>query len=417
MGQRCTCLCNKDFESTYNFYPDSQKEEYIEENKNEEINKGRTSISHKIKTAFIVQEDNKDAITREINNDIEKYVKQNISSLIKIQKLIKRVVNKRLFEDKKRKILVDLRDDEVRMTIKSFNICNNKLCNRNFQLKTRGDFFETYNKNNNMLPYVKSNCDRIYNNAYNYNDKLYPQILIDKIKNTLYKGTVNINLVKNGYGILYYHNGDVYEGNWNNNEFTGYGRYTDSNGLVIEGLFEAFKINTYGEMWMNDNFYYIGAFNDGSRQGKGKESTKVSDYEGDFYQNKKHGVGKIEYKNVAESYFGEFNKDEITGRGTYTWANKDQFSGDFINGKMHGKGEYLWPEGGRYVGEYKNNIKEGKGIFYWTNGRVYEGDFSNGKPHGEGIIKQFGKEYKVTFENGNLKDKLKIESSSGVTDR
>lgn len=268
-----------------------------------------------------------------------------------------------------------------------------------------------------MLSYVKSNCERIYNIAYNYKDKLYSQVLIDRIKNTLYKGTVNINLVKNGYGILYYQNGDVFEGNWNNNEFTGYGRYTNSKGIVIEGLFEAFKLNTYGEMWMDDNFYYIGAFIDGVRQGKGKEYSKVSDYEGDFYQNKKHGVGKIQYKNVAESYIGEFNKDEITGRGTYTWANKDQFNGDFINGKMHGKGEYLWPEGGRYVGEYKNNIKEGKGIFYWTNGRVYEGEFANGKPHGKGIIKQFGKEYIVTFENGNLKDKLKIESSTGMTDR
>jgi hypothetical protein len=416
MGQRCTCLCNKDLESTYNFYPESQSMELLENN-NEVIQKGRKSIANIIKDEPFIQDDFKKTKTNEINNDMKKYIKQNISYLIKIQRFIKKVTNKVLFEKNIKKGLIELRENEVRMTIKTYSLTQNTFCKKNFQIKTRNDFFEYYNKNNNMLSYVKSNCDRIYDVAYNYSDKVYPQILIDKIKNTLYKGNVNIDLVKTGYGILYYQNGDVYEGNWNNNEFTGYGRHTDSKGNIIEGLFEAFKINTFGEMWTSDNCYYIGAFNNNIKQGTGKESSKISEYEGDFYQNKKHGVGKIVYKNVVESYEGEFNKDEITGRGTYTWANKDQFSGDFVNGKMHGKGEYLWPEGGRYVGEYKNNIKEGKGIFYWTNGRVYEGEFERGKPHGKGIIKQFGKEYIVTFENGNLKEKHKIESNTEMIDK
>lgn len=129
---------------------------------------------------------------------------------------------------------------------------------------------------------------------------------------------------------------------------------------------------------------------------------KDYDYHGDFFEDKKHGNGKMYYPNSNETYEGNFKNNTLTGKGKYTWGNGDSYSGDFLNGKMHGVGEYLWKEGGKYIGEYTDNIKVGRGVFYWTNGRIYEGEFSNGKPHGTGIISQDKKRYETVFNDGKL---------------
>ena len=141
-------------------------------------------------------------------------------------------------------------------------------------------------------------------------------------------------------------------------------------------------MNSYGEKYSLNQVHYKGRFNNqNQKDGYGEEISKAYNYNGNFYQDKKNGEGKIIYKNSNEIYEGNFINNALTGKGVYTWGNGDYYTGDFINGKMHGNGEYIWPEGGKYAGEYINNIKEGKGIFHWTNGRIYEGNFSKGKPH------------------------------------
>lgn len=38
-----------------------------------------------------------------------------------------------------------------------------------------------------------------------------------------------------GYGKLVHEDGDIYEGNWENDKANGYGEYTQKNGTVFKG--------------------------------------------------------------------------------------------------------------------------------------------------------------------------------------
>ena len=135
---------------------------------------------------------------------------------------------------------------------------------------------------------------------------------------------------------------------------------------------------------------------------------------------KKNKKGKLVYKNIKDSYEGEFLNNNITGKGEYKWENGDVFVGDFINGKMHGRGHYKWPDGGEYEGEYINNIKAGMGKFKWSNGKIYEGTFEDGKfiiiflylfyyilgrPHGKGKLTNDVNQFNVEFIEGKMKKK------------
>ena len=48
--------------------------------------------------------------------------------------------------------------------------------------------------------------------------------------------------------------------------------------------------------------------------------------------------------------------DERSGKGTYTWANGEQYTGEFQNNLMSGYGTYSWPTGREYTGYFDNGI-------------------------------------------------------------
>jgi hypothetical protein len=52
---------------------------------------------------------------------------------------------------------------------------------------------------------------------------------------TIYKGSWNQELRKHGYGVLVKDDGSKYEGSWENDEQSGYGRYFDSKGNYFVG--------------------------------------------------------------------------------------------------------------------------------------------------------------------------------------
>jgi hypothetical protein len=54
----------------------------------------------------------------------------------------------------------------------------------------------------------------------------------------LYQGTLKNNRVKHGYGVYTYANGDVYEGEWADDEQQGTGILRFADGSVYEGTFE-----------------------------------------------------------------------------------------------------------------------------------------------------------------------------------
>ena len=82
--------------------------------------------------------------------------------------------------------------------------------------------------------------------------------------------------------------------------------------------------------------------------------------------------------------------------GTYTWENGDEYDGDWKNNKMHGLGTYYYKKSGsKYDGDWKNNKMHGFGTFYWNDGDKYVGEWVNGKRAGEGVF---------TFANGKKQE-------------
>ena len=154
----------------------------------------------------------------------------------------------------------------------------------------------------------------------------------------------------------------IYEGNFKDDLFDGYGEYTS-------------KL-----------YNYYGNYSCGKKCGKGKEINLIKniEYEGDFKDDKKNGYGK-EKSSDGTIYIGEFKDNQKHGQGILildgikTWTYK----GDFKNDKISGKGRFKWNEEKEYIGEWDNNELSGYGILINKNTK-HIGFFSHNNKHGYG---------------------------------
>ena len=140
-------------------------------------------------------------------------------------------------------------------------------------------------------------------------------------------------------GIMTYANGDVYEGEWNDDVKSGNGIMKYANGDV---------------------------------------------YEGEWEYNQQSGNGVMKYAN-GDVYEGEWNNDKING--TMTYANGDVYKGRWKYGMQHGNGVMKYANGDVYIGNWNDNNKDGIGTMTYANGDVYEGKWKYGKKHGNCIMK------------------------------
>ncbi|XP_029434692.1 MORN repeat-containing protein 1 isoform X2 [Rhinatrema bivittatum] len=115
-------------------------------------------------------------------------------------------------------------------------------------------------------------------------------------------------------------------------------------------------------------------------------------YEGEWKQGKKHGHGKLLFKD-GSYYEGEFTNGEIFGNGLRYWAGSgNTYSGQFCCGELHGYGVMQYKDGGRYEGAFSCGLREGHGLLVDKEGQYYQGSFYQNKKHGEG---------KMNFKNGD----------------
>lgn len=148
---------------------------------------------------------------------------------------------------------------------------------------------------------------------------------------------------------------------------------------------------------------YDGTFVNGARSGKGLYKFKKNGdiYSGFYELNKKHGFGKMVYKNGKSeeeedepdedapprggTYLGNFAGGLRDSQGTFTYHNGDIYVGQWLNGKKHGQGTYTYAKDDtRLVGEWeKGKIVSGKWIF--PDGTFYCGKFRYNKPFGKGV--------------------------------
>jgi len=425
-----TCSCYKKTEDTAIEVElksgEKQRIKIIKEINRFSIKKKETNKSSSLssKLSNIKNDTNSDSIFIE-KNDLKPLINNiNLPEII-IQSLFRGYIYRKKFNDIdgiKQELIKE--NNEIINTIEKNFIPNSLIKAEKLYINPYSEDIKKYYTDediNDLIPKIKNN-----NNYF-----ITTKCLLSKYKgkDSLYKGTLNINNIKknksnNGYninnltgkGVLYLKSGKKYEGNFINGELNGWCRFINSNGVCYEGLFTSGILDGKGEIIKIDENrrknIYRGDIKNFKKEGKGEEKTNDYIYEGEFLNDLKHGKGKIHYHNNGDYYEGEFKNGVITGKGYYVWKNKHTYLGDFVGGKMHGKGLYKWPDGNEYEGDYINNIKEGEGVFKWKDGRKYKGKFKNGRPHGKGILTVNGISFDAIFENGQYLGELQMTISS-----
>ena len=90
--------------------------------------------------------------------------------------------------------------------------------------------------------------------------------------------------VREGYGRLVHHNGDIYTGNWSKDRANGQGTFRNTVGYSYEGQWLNDAQHGYGmEIWQENNSRYTGIFRHGKKWGRGcYEWPDGSYYDGDL---------------------------------------------------------------------------------------------------------------------------------------
>ena len=163
----------------------------------------------------------------------EELYEDKLPSIIKIQSVAKKIIYKLNFKRQQRSNLKIEENEEKFNMIKKFTT-------------------EILQKSLQLVRTSKLNIDKPFEDMHILNSykevlsivntrkeglSLPQSFLVGKDNSFLYIGNVDINLSRNGHGILYMDNGEYYEGNWINNSFTGYGRFIGLDGVVTEGIF------------------------------------------------------------------------------------------------------------------------------------------------------------------------------------
>lgn len=79
-------------------------------------------------------------------------------------------------------------------------------------------------------------------------------------------------------------------------------------------------------------------------------------YEGDWYKNKRTGMGKMTFID-DEVYEGEFDENIMNGKGKMFFANGDIFHGHFSGGVRHGYGVLVRANGDSEAEEWRHGVK------------------------------------------------------------
>lgn len=214
-------------------------------------------------------------------------------------------------------------------------------------------------------------------------------------------------------GKISYANGNVYEGEWNNQGPYGEGIYTLKSGQKRIGRFFD-NGKGKGKIEYPDGFYYEGEWNLSGRHGFGKTIINDIICEGEYLNDDRVGKGKFIWPN-GDWYEGGWNNIGANGFGSWRIGNRTD-TGQYKDNNRIGNGRMDWDDGDWYDGEWneqgangfgiwrignrtdKGQFKDGKrfgtGRMEWDDGDWYEGQWNENGQHGHGV--QFIKKYNRT---------------------
>lgn len=235
--------------------------------------------------------------------------------------------------------------------------------------------------------------------------------LFDQEGELLFEGEF-VNHMKQGNGIMYLKGQLIYQGEFIQNKKQGHGILYKDGHIHYEGHFRNDLMDGYGVLYYEEEVIrpyqtlraqyphlnqpqYEGDFVHGMKKGKGKQyyPNGFLQYEGDFIWHHLQGAGKLYYPTESPTA-------EELARGVTTL----HYEGHFFEDLKHGKGKVYSRDGILEAeGQFKEDMMTGQGTLYYANGQAsYIGDLVQGKKHGRGDY--YNEEGKIIYSGEFIND-------------
>ncbi|WP_333879812.1 AAA family ATPase [Lysinibacillus capsici] len=235
--------------------------------------------------------------------------------------------------------------------------------------------------------------------------------LFDQEGELLFEGEF-VNHMKQGNGIMYLKGQLIYQGEFIQNKKQGHGILYKDGHIHYEGHFRNDLMDGYGVLYYEEEV--IRPYQTLRAQ---YPHLNQPQYEGDFVHGMKKGKGKQYYPNGFLQYEGDFIWHHMQGAGKLYYPKKSptaeelargvtnlHYEGHFFEDLKHGKGKVYSRDGILEAeGQFKEDMMTGQGTLYYANGQAsYIGDLVQGKKHGRGDY--YNEEGKIIYSGEFIND-------------
>jgi hypothetical protein len=225
-----------------------------------------------------------------------------------------------------------------------------------------------------------------------------------------------------GFGVMTYATMQyTYVGEFLNGKRHGIGRMILESGELICGSFKDDVLDGYCVIYYKNGDYYEGGVSNSKKNGEGVIRYKSGDvYYGYWKDDQKHGVGKLTLPDGIQNYYGGWIQDSFSGRGKVTKYVENTgvlavYEGEFLNGKLHGEGVLTDSIGVYYKGNFLNGNMHGAGELLLRNGSRYAGQFLYNKfVRGKGEAPDRSVAYGHFYNLSPEGIKLKVQYNDGA---
>jgi hypothetical protein len=180
-----------------------------------------------------------------------------------------------------------------------------------------------------------------------------------------------------GNGLVFWPNGDAYDGDIVAGRREGKGLFVWFNGQRYRGEWKGDLPNGPGVLEFPDGARYEGPVVDGVPQGAGVYTWPNGQrLVGIWRDGEARGVADIRMPD-GSLYHGDVSAGKPNGSGQLKFASGEQYVGSFKDGLAHGEGVYTWKNGDTYQGSWRLGAKEGPGVYTWANGDRWQGIYAS----------------------------------------
>lgn len=93
----------------------------------------------------------------------------------------------------------------------------------------------------------------------------------------------------------------------------------------------------------------------------------------------KHGLGKYSDFSSKSVYYGNWEKDKMSGKGRLDYPSGAYYDGVWHNNTFQGQGTFVWPDSSSLSGDWESNSLSGP-IKYISEEISWSGNYSGKKP-------------------------------------